>query len=485
MAIDFLAKIREHRPLMTENRVKVHFASLGCPKNLVDSEVMLGHLVKQGYRVEANPINSHVLVVNTCGFIEASKKESIDTILELAAYKKKDPDKLLVVTGCLSQRYSTELEALLPEVDLFMGTGELDRLPKLLAAKRGNQSPSPDLSATLSPTGGEGRVRGKISYLSLPGFVQNENSPRLHTGRALHSRYIKIAEGCSHSCSFCVIPMMRGGLKSRSPSSIVQEMQIGLEQGVKEFNYVSQDLNEYGRDLPDRHSLTQLLEQTQSWDGEFWIRLLYLYPLHFPDKLVRLMAEHPHLCRYVDIPLQHIDDEILKSMRRGSSSRYIRRLLANLRAAVPELAIRTTFIVGYPGETDDQFKRLIDFVAETEFDRIGVFTYSDEEGTHAATLPQSVPTPIREERRNTLMQLQQTISRKRNARFQGKTVRAIYEGPSEESDYLGQARFDGQAPEIDGMIYINDSERSNLDPGSFVDVRITETHDYDLVGTIL
>lgn len=456
---------------MPSSETKVHFVSLGCPKNLVDSEVMLGHLAKEGYSASTIPEDSDVLVVNTCGFIDASKQESIDTILELAELKKADPTKLLVVTGCLSQRYGGDLEKLLPEVDLFLGTGNLTELPARIAEKRGTAQLA-DLSTK--------------SYFSLPGFVPSAESPRVAANASSsYSRYVKIAEGCSHSCSFCIIPTMRGGLKSRPMADILHELDLGLAQGVKEFNFISQDLNEYGRDLPERPSLTDLLAATKDWTGDFWIRLLYLYPLHFPNKLVRLMAEHPHVLPYVDIPLQHIDNTLLQSMNRGSSDRYIRRLIENLRTAMPNLIIRTTFIVGYPGETDDQFKRLVDFVGETEFDRVGAFTYSEEDGTAAAHLPNPVPHDIREERQATLMAVQQKISQTKNKRFKGTVLRALYEGVSSESDLLNQARFYGQAPEIDGVILINDRERDTATPGDFVDIRITETHDYDLVGTLL
>lgn len=439
----------------------VNFISLGCPKNLVDSETMLGLLDKDDFAIVAPDAQSHITVINTCGFVEESKQESIDTILEIAARKKKGELEVLVVTGCLSQRYRDELPKLIPEVDIFVGTGEYDKLPGLIRHKL---------------AGKEGR-----SYIENPRFVPDHLTPRIQT-TPFYTKYVKISEGCSHRCSFCIIPFMRGDLRSRELTSVHSEITSGVAAGVKEFNLVGQDLNEYGRDLADRPSLYKLLKDLECIDGDYWLRLMYMYPLQFPDKLVALIANHPHIAKYVDIPLQHISDRMLKKMNRGSSSRYIYRLIENLKKDVPDITLRTTFIVGHPGETAEDFAELKKFVKDAEFDRVGVFKYSLEEGTPSHDMTGQVDEELKNERRQEIMEIQQAISHRKNQSYIGKTMRAIYEGPSEQSKFLGSARHQGQAPEIDGEILIRDG---SAQVGAFCNVRIVDALEYDLIGEIV
>ncbi len=452
---------------MENKAVSVRFISLGCAKNLVDSEIMQGLMKRENFKVVNGP--SDVGVVNTCGFIEASKQESINTILELGEEKKKGNLKLLIVAGCLSQRYAEELPQLMPEVDAFIGTGDFQGLTKVVREK-------------LSGTAERNFIRKPT--MELPSM----DLPRVHSTPS-HYRYLKISEGCSHHCSFCTIPLMRGGLKSRTVEDVLNEMREGVSVGVKEFNLIGQDLNEYGRDLPKRDSLFNLLSQMEKIEGDFWIRLLYMYPLQFPDKLIGLIKNHPHIIPYVDIPLQHINDRILKSMERGSSSRYIHRLLEKLKKEIPDIVLRTTFIVGYPGETDAEFGELVQFVREMEFDRLGVFTYSHEEGTKSATLGKQISQKIKEERRETLMLTQQNISLQKNKKLIGKEFDVLYEGPVAEEEkspgVIGVGRYYGQAPEIDGETLITSDDLS-LKPeiGKKFKVQITEAREYDLVGKI-
>lgn len=435
---------------------KVCLVSLGCPKNLVDSEMMLGSLKQAGYELTTVPEEAQVLVVNTCSFIRESKEESIDRLLEMAEYKKTGNCQVLVSTGCLSQRYGTELAKEMPEVDLILGTGEFDRLPKLLKEK--------------------GVVPPQVSSRQI---LPDPDLPRILSTPS-HYSYVKVSEGCSHSCSFCIIPKIRGGLKSRALDSVVREVDDLVKQGVKEFNLIAQDLNEYGRDLHDGTSLVRLIQELDRIPGDFWIRPLYMYPLLFNDDLIAALAGSSHWARYIDIPLQHIDDKILKSMRRGSSSRYIRDLLEKLKKAVPDIAIRTTFIVGYPGESEEQFQRLHDFIGEGYFDHVGVFQYSHEENTEAFSLPDPIEENLQKERQERLMELQKIVSLKKNRARVGKELRVLVEGVSEENDWVRYGRLASQAPEIDGVTYLSEGSTR---PGEFISVKITEAYDYDLVAS--
>jgi ribosomal protein S12 methylthiotransferase len=344
----------------------------------------------------------------------------------------------------------------MPEIDLILGTGEFDRLPGLLREK--------------------GVVPPQVSSRQI---LPDPDLPRIRATPS-HYSYVKISEGCGHHCSFCIIPKIRGGLKSRPLDSVCREVSSQVAQGVKEFNLIAQDLNEYGRDLHDGTSLVKLIRALDQIEGDFWFRPLYMYPLLFNDELIRALADSPHWARYIDIPLQHIDDRILKSMRRGSSSRYIRDLLEKLRKAIPDITIRTTFIVGYPGESEAEFQRLFDFVAEAHFDHVGVFPYSQEEDTEAFGFPDPVDENLQQERRDRLMELQKSISLKKNQGRVGKEMRVLVEGVSEENEWVRYGRLASQAPEIDGVTYLSEGSAR---PGQFISVKITEAYDYDLVAS--
>lgn len=408
---------------------KVCLISLGCSKNLVDAEMILGRYKKDGFDLCTDPAVADVILVNTCGFIEEAKRESIEKILQMARYKKTGRCRKLVVSGCLSQRYKDELARELPEVDRFLGVSQV--------------LPDPDL-------------------------------PRIQATPP-HTTYVKISEGCSHSCSFCAIPAIRGGLKSRPMESIICEVREGVERGVKEFNLIAQDLNEYGRDLGKGVNLSKLLVSLDKIPGDYWIRCLYMYPLEFNDRLVGVLRDSEHVVKYVDIPLQHIGERILLSMKRGSPSRYVRRLLSKLKEEIPRIALRTTFLVGYPGETEKEFADLCDFVSEMAFDRVGVFKYSREEGTVAAGLPDQLAMNVKEERYHRLMSLQRGISLKKNRALVGKTVRVLCEGP-------GVGRLATQAPEIDGVTFLRGSV---VRAGDFMSVKIFGAREYDLTASIL
>ncbi|MCP5463628.1 MAG: 30S ribosomal protein S12 methylthiotransferase RimO [Deltaproteobacteria bacterium] len=445
-------------------KISVNFISLGCPKNLVDSEVMMGLLDRDDFNVVPADQRARVSVINTCSFVDDSKQESIDAILEVADKKKSGDTQMIIVAGCLAQRYVNELPELLPEVDIFVGTGEYHKLPGIIRHKLAGQK--------------------NVAYVEKPEYVPDHLTPRMQSTPA-YTKYVKIAEGCSHRCSFCIIPHLRGDLHSRTPDDVFNEIKEGVERGVKEFNLVSQDLNEYGRDRRDleiKPSLYGLLDDLQKLDGEFWLRLMYMYPLQFPDKLVQLIAEHPHIAKYVDIPLQHISDHMLKKMNRGSSSRYIYRLIENLKKSVPGIVLRTTFISGHPGENKEDHEELKQFLKDMEFDRVGIFKFSREEGTAAYDMNAQVPEEIKEERHAELMAMQQKISQKKNQSYVGKTIRVLFEGVSEETELLHQGRFYGQAPDIDGVVLINDGKGTI---GEFCDVKITEALPYDLLGEIV
>lgn len=434
----------------------VGLISLGCARNLVDSEVMLGSLKKAGYHISHDPKLCDVLIVNTCGFIEDSKKESIDTILEMAAFKKSGKLKKLVMAGCLAQRYSKELSEELSEVDLFVGTGDFPKIAELLEKE-------------------ERVVVGKPRSLADETFPRTLVTPT-------HYAYLKLAEGCQHACSFCVIPKLRGPLRSRSIDSLVAETKNLIKLGVKEFNMIAQDSTGYGRDKKDGTTLRKLMEQLVKLKGEKWFRLFYAYPHGFPMDVVDFMKAEPDFCNYLDMPIQHMNDAILKAMRREGTSKDIRNIIETVRTKIPEVTLRTTCIVGYPGETDAAFEELLGFIEEGHFDHVGVFIYSEEEGTHAAKSKDDVPSKIKRERKKRLMSAQQKIAQERNERWIGKEIKVLTEGPSKESNLVMIARHEGQAPDVDGIVYINECD---LPSGQFATVKITQAHAYDLVGSII
>lgn len=455
---------------------KICLVSLGCPKNLVDAEMMLGFLQKDGFEFTTRPEESDVIVVNTCGFVEDSKTESIEHLLEMSRYKEDGNCQVLVASGCLPQRYSEELAHELPEVDMFVGTGEFDKISGLLK-KRFDIKPSKNTKTSK-------KTKNNIfpkALISRDQILPDPDLPRV-LATPKHYSYVKISEGCSHICSFCIIPDIRGKLISRPMESIVSEVEHYVAEGVKEFNLIAQDLNEYGRDLKNGSSLSILLQKLNKIPGDFWIRPHYMYPLEFNDRLINVMRDSEHILKYVDMPLQHISERVLRSMKRGSPSRYVRQVLTKLKNAMPDLAIRTTFIVGYPGETEEEFQELCNFIQEYQFDRVGVFKYSPEDGTSAALLEEQVEDEVKEDRYHRLMLLQQEISLNKNRALEGKIFRAICEGPSKERPRFYQGRIYSQSPDIDGVTYLSGTEPKI---GEFVDVKILRGTEYDLFAQVL
>ena len=440
---------------------KLHFVSLGCPKNLVDSEVMLGHLLEAGFSLVEDAACAEVIVVNTCAFIEDAKKEAIDTILEMGELKKEGACRLLIVAGCLPQRYEEDLAKLLPEVDIFIGAGEFPRIVDIISRWKGAQS----------------------LHVDTPTFLYDHESPRAHV-TPRHVAYVKIAEGCFHACSFCIIPRIRGRFRSRAVDSVVAEARELVAAGVRELNIIAQDTTAYGRDIGADIAL--LMDRLAEIEGKKWLRLMYAYPHDFPLGLVGVMRDRPDICRYLDIPIQHVSDRILKSMRRKGGGAEVRSLVARLRRELPGLSLRTSVIVGYPGETQREFDELLDFICEARFDHLGVFTFSPEEGTAAAKLKNRVDPEIAQRRRDEAMSVQREISFGNNRRYLGKRIRVLVEGTSPESELLLVGRHEGQAPEIDGIVYINDLGDAAAMPvaGDFVEVEITEAHEYDIVGRV-
>jgi ribosomal protein S12 methylthiotransferase len=450
-----------------ESKNKIGFVSLGCPKNLVDSEVMMGLVARQGYELTADRDAADVLVVNTCGFIDAAKKESIDTILEMAELKSTGKCQKLVVTGCLVERYRDDLQREIPEIDAVLGVNELETIVTAVGASSPRDLSLPVLA---SPP--------PASAL----YLYNERTPRV-LATPKYSAYVKIAEGCDHPCSFCVIPQMRGKFRSRPMGSILSEADRLAGQGVKELLLIGQDTTDYGKDLGIKDGLAHLLRELDRVQGLRWIRFLYAYPNNVHDAMLDVMAESDHICKYIDIPLQHASSRILKSMLRGGNRRSLTNLIRRIRDRVPGVAVRTTFIVGFPGETDADFDELLGFVREVEFDNLGVFTYSDEEECGAFGLDDKVPSKIARSRQSKLMRAQARIAARKAKEVIGKKIEVLIEGTSSESDLLLQGRTQGQAPEIDGCVLINDfTEGLDPQPGDFVSVEITDAALYDLVG---
>jgi ribosomal protein S12 methylthiotransferase len=447
---------------------KVGFISLGCPKNLVDSEVMMGQLKQAGYELTTDEAEAETLVVNTCGFIESAKRESIDAILEAARMKAEGKCRRLVVAGCLVERYRDELRAEIPEVDAFIGTSQVAEITK---------AADPKTNARRLPV-------VKLGNQSAT-YLYDESTPRVLSTPS-HFAYIKIAEGCDRPCAFCFIPQMRGHFRSRRFGSVVAEARSLAEQGVKELILVAQDSSRYGEDLGQPDGLAHLLRELARLDRIEWVRVMYTYPTHVSDLFLDVMAEEPKAVKYLDLPLQHASQNVLRLMRRGGNRASLERLIGRVRRRVPGISVRTTFIAGFPGETDEDFEELMTFVRHVEFDRVGVFTYSDEEGTPAFALPDKVDPKIAARRRDLLMREQKKISRKLNRARVGQTLRVLFEGPSAETDLLWQGRTEGQAPDIDGCVLINDApDGFDPRPGRLVNVRVTEAHDYDLVGAIV
>jgi len=531
-------------PAEASARPKVGFVSLGCPKNLVDSEVMMGLVHHAGAELTPSADDAEIIVVNTCSFIDSAKQESVNTILEMVQHKQQNGGKAqrLIVAGCLVERYRDEIRKNIPEVDAVVGTGELEsilaaaglapsghannspfniltqslvsRAPSAVA-KHSNPAAEPPANAaskdrvphpsqshrdgweSTTPSRPEGDARERAGRFSraawdgataaLPEYLYSDTTPRiLSTPRA--SAYIKIAEGCDHPCGFCIIPQLRGKFRSRRMSSIIAEAENLIAQGVREITLIGQDTTCYGEDLGINDGLAQLLEALATLPGLRWLRFLYAYPNKVTTRLLETIARHDNIAKYLDVPLQHASPSVLKRMKRGGTPEHFLKLIEKARAIVPGIVLRTTFIVGFPGETEADYKQLEDFISTAKIDWLGVFTYSDEEGAAAFNLPADIKVPKRtiQSRRNKLMKLQQKISARAKAEWVGRTVDLLVEGESEETDLLWEGRTMLHAPEIDGKVFINDfGPHETLVPGTFYRAEITESHDYDVVARIL
>jgi ribosomal protein S12 methylthiotransferase len=446
---------------------KVGFVSLGCPKNLVDSEVMMGILARAGYEITPRAGDADVLVVNTCSFIAPAQQESVQSILEMAEYKKFGRAQKLIVAGCMVERYRNEIREQIPEVDAVIGTGEVEKILEVC----------------------EGGIREDAAGAGLPTYLYHDLTPRvLATPR--HTAYIKINEGCDHPCTFCVIPQLRGKFRSRRFESVVSEAHNLAAAGVREINLIGQDTTFYGEDLGLRDGLPTLLERLAQIEELHWIRFLYCYPNRITPKLLDTIAAHPRLVKYLDIPLQHASRSVLARMKRGSNAVAFLKMLERIRKTIPGVSIRTSFIVGFPGETEKDFRELCDFVRAAEFDWMGVFSYSDEDAAKSFALEDKVEAKTIQRRKNALMALQKTISKRILRRNVGRRMQVMLEGPSKDTELIWEARLEGMAPEIDGKVYITEFEGVNdaaglPAPGTLATIEVTATKDYDLIGRVV
>jgi ribosomal protein S12 methylthiotransferase len=443
---------------------KVGLINLGCAKNQVDSEVMLHKLQEAGFTLTPREEEAEIIIINTCGFIESAKRESIDMIIDLGKLKKRGQCKTLIATGCLTQLYQEELLKELPELDAVVGTTEYPKIAEICKTFLDKK----------------GKDKKRSSWLSEPTALYDESgAERVLTGERFWA-YVKVSEGCDKSCSFCIIPEMRGKMRSRPIPAIVKEVTGLARKGVREINLIAQDLTSYGRDM-GKVQLYELLKELVDTDVD-WIRILYNYPHPFPDKLMDLIAREPKICNYIDMPLQHIDEEVLRKMNRIHQQEYTINLIKRMRERIPNLVLRTSLIVGFPGETEKAFKTLYDFVKETRFDRLGVFIYSQEEGTPAGQMESQIDEEVKQARWDKIMKLQEKISLKNHEKLIGTIQDVLISGLSQETDLLLEGRYYGQMPEGDGVVYINDGTAS---PGDMVKVEITDAHPYDLVGRIV
>jgi len=485
---------------------KVGFVSLGCPKNLVDSEVMMGLLNQAGAKITTRVDEADIIVVNTCSFIDSAKQESVDTILEMAQHKAAGRAQKLIVAGCLVERYRSEIQKNIPDIDAVVGTGELEHIiaaagiaPAPLAPTQAD-SPFKILidrapSAVKTHSRPEGRARkadGRFSradwegaIADLPNYLYNENTPRLlATGKT--SAYMKIAEGCDHPCSFCIIPQLRGMFRSRHFESVIAEARRLAANGVRELTLIGQDTTCYGEDLGIKDGLALLLARLAEIDELRWIRFLYAYPNKITGRLLDTIAAHEKICPYIDVPLQHASTSVLKRMKRGAGADIFLKSIEKMRRTISNLTLRTSFIVGFPGESESEFAELCEFVGAAEFDWMGVFSYSNEDGAAAFKLGDKVPTAEIERRRKKLMRIQQAISKRKKKQLVGGEFDVLVEGPSDETDLLWEGRTPMHAPEIDGKVFINDfGSHESLTVGEFYRCEITEAHEYDLVARIL
>jgi len=471
---------------------RIGFVSLGCPKNLVDSEVMMGLLSRAGAEITSRAEDADIIVVNTCSFIDTAKQESVDAILEMAQHKTNGRARKLIVAGCLVERYRNEIQTNIPEVDAVVGTGELEAI---LAAAGVAQPPTESSPFTILSSRPEGDLRqqqGRFSregwdgaIADLPNYLYDENTPRL-LATPKSSAYIKIAEGCDHPCAFCIIPQLRGKFRSRRLNSVVAEAERLAQNGVREITLIGQDTTCYGEDLGLQDGLALLLDGLARIDDLRWIRFLYAYPNKITGKLLDSIAKHEKVCSYIDVPLQHASTSVLKRMKRGGGADIYLRSIEKMRRAIPHLVLRTSFIVGFPGETESDFDQLCDFVRAAQFDWMGVFGYSDEDGAQAFSLGDKVEPREIERRRKRLMQIQRQLSKRNKKKLLGKQFEVLLEGPSSETELLWEGRTEMHAPEIDGKLFINDfGEHREVRAGEFHRCEVTETHDYDLVARLL
>jgi ribosomal protein S12 methylthiotransferase len=455
------------------HNMKIGFVSLGCPKNLVDSEVMMGLSQEGGHTLTPNPADADVLVVNTCAFIDSAKEESVNTILELAEFKKNGICKRLVVTGCLGERYRDELKKQIPEIDAVLGTGDV---PEIVGAIEGASKIRKIPLTLVQAKSPEPEAHSR----DLPTYLYDAESPRVFA-TPRHFAYIKVAEGCDYKCSFCIIPKLRGHYRSRPVEAIVREARSLAARGVRELILISQDTTFYGRDLGQGAALPTLLRALNDVDGIEWIRLLYLYPTTITDDILDAMADCDKVVKYIDLPLQHASDDVLRRMKRPGTGRHYGKLLERIRERVPGVSLRTTFIVGFPGETETEFEELCAFIRDTGFDHVGVFTYSHEEGTTAHDLVDDVPAATKKKRRNALMAEQKRIVARAQKRRVGARVQVMVDGPSPEHELVWRGRLAGQAPEIDPVVYFTDANPETLRPGALLQAEIVGAREYDLV----
>jgi ribosomal protein S12 methylthiotransferase len=475
--------------------MKIGMVSLGCPKNLVDSEVMLGLAQQHGHQLTRDAADADVLVVNTCAFIDRAKQESIDAILEMAEHKKTGVCRRLIVTGCLAERYRDELRAEIPEIDAVLGTGEVPEIVGALSEIRSQRPevrsqsdarPIPLLRSNGEPCPLTSDFRPLTSDFrpltpGLPDYLYDADTPRL-LATPRHYAYVKIAEGCDYKCAFCIIPALRGKYRSRSLDSIVREAEALAARGVRELLLISQDTSFYGIDRGERGALARLLRALNRIDGLAWIRMLYLYPTTIGDDVLDAMAESEKVCKYVDLPLQHASDAVLRRMKRPGTRATYERLLHRIRHRVPGVTLRTTFIVGFPGETADDFTQLQSFISGVAFDHLGVFTYSHEEGTSAHQLPDDVPARVKQQRQRSVMGLQRKVVAAAHSARVGTRARLLVDGPAAEHELVLRGRMEGQAPEIDPMVYLTDCDPSQLTAGDFIQAEIVGSRGYDLIA---
>ncbi len=476
----------------SNERVKVGFVSLGCPKNLVDSEVMMGMLAQGGAELTRRAEDADVIVVNTCSFIESAQQESVNTILEMVRHKTGGRARKIVVAGCLVERYRDEIRRNIPEIDAVVGTGELDGILAAAGIAPPASQPSP---FTILQSRAEGDARASQGRFSretwegaiadLPNYLYDETTPRILATPG-HTAYIKIAEGCDHPCSFCIIPQLRGKFRSRRFESVLAEAERLAQSGVREITLIGQDTTCYGEDFGLRDGLPLLLEKLARIEDLRWIRFLYAYPNKITGKLLDTIAANAKICSYIDVPLQHASASVLKRMKRGGSADLFLKSIEKMRRTIPDVTLRTSFIVGFPGETEQEFEELCEFVKEAQFDWAGAFSYSDQEGATAFTQEQKLPVREIERRRKRFMQIQRGISKRRKRALVGREFDLLLEGYSDESDLLLEGRTSMHAPEIDGKVFVNDvPEGVTPMPGQFYRCEITEAHDYDLVAKIV